>query len=318
MSKVVCMNDNKKHRRWGRLNPKKYSEVMYHHNTSNWACPGGKSLKCPSPHSHWESESASKSGCPGYCFGDFIGTCQPRRTVKCYRDASTYKKDAATLLKCCVDPSPKTQIECAPGYCPASDKCDGIAKSSCSATFVDADVCKPWCAANPGKCDQAATKYCAKAAKGDPFCACINSPAGVAGASGDALASCFDGACIARGYKMKTMIPPLQPACPSICQQAVNCYQQEQGSCAIDQNTFSLTCGGSLPPDSTPADGKPADGKPADKGCPLWAQYDPTAETCKTRILFIVLAFIVLIMVALGVMTLLKKEPLDTSRAKAT
>lgn len=205
---------------------------------------------------------------------------------KCVRAEDSYYDDTASLMRCCTDSSPVVEYDCKPGYCAGSSKCGDLMLKSCGAgeKFLDDKSCKSWCIAHPGKCDRAAAEYCDRE-PGDPFCACLKSPAATGGGGSLALPSCFDGKCIASGYKLQTM---LNPNCPAVCQQAINCYQQTAGSCHIDQAMFDLHCGDK--PSPVPPKPEPEPPKPDNKLLEFIRKYS---------VAIIVLMFVLLILVAI-------------------
>jgi hypothetical protein len=159
----------------------------------------------------------------------------------CERDEKSYYDDPASLFRCCTDPSPIVAFDCKPGYCPGSKACDDLMKRSCSSKFLDDEVCKGWCYSHPGQCDTGAFEFCERNPK-DQFCACLKSPTVTSPGGSMALPACFDGKCIASGYRTQPMV---NPSCPKeICSIAINCIQQSQGECNIDQNQFKIHCGG--------------------------------------------------------------------------
>jgi len=216
---------------WGRLDPGRPLEKAVTHDDG---CVGGADLRCPA--GFYEAEHHS---------GSYSFPCI-RKGNTCYRSPDSYR---TPLIQCCTDGSDATQVECAPGYCPVSAKCADYMKNQCSTRFADDARCKLWCTNRPGQCDAGAIEFCSRA-PGDPFCACLRSPLAAQGPNAVALPSCFDGRCIAAGYKTASM---LSTNCPSVCQQALNCWQGSNGSCQIDGNQFQLNCGSALPAPAPPA-----------------------------------------------------------------
>jgi len=143
-----------------------------------------------------------------------------------YIPTITYKNDSASLQQCCLDASDDVQTNCMPGYCPGSTMCENYMKDNCTTRFTNDINCKAWCTANHGQCDAGAMDFCkTRAIASDRgFCSCINSP--VVKSLPPMEPTCFDGNCIAWGYKTSAQVeagldcpdeslpPPYSPADP--------------------------------------------------------------------------------------------------------
>jgi hypothetical protein len=274
---MACRNDLPQNRLWGRLDPSRRNEKAVTHDSG---CVGGADLSCPAGFYQAEQHSGS------YSFPCI------RKENTCYRSPDSY---LTPLARCCTDGADATLAECAPGYCPASTKCAEYMQSLCSTRFADEGPCKTWCTNRPGQCDAGAIDYCSRN-PADPFCACLRSPLAAQGPNAVALPSCFDGKCIAVGYKTA---PMLSTNCPSVCQQALNCWQGTNGSCQIDGNQFQLNCGGPLPaplpaplPSPAPSgQGGALDGLSGLAGAALdWAKSRPSADWLVLVLILVLLA----------------------------
>ncbi len=206
---------------------------------SSWTCTAGHTC----PKGYVEMASESRKGC-------IMGLGTETRAV-CAIAPESYNYDEEWLVGCCLGTNP--EIDCAPGFCRGSTKCDNLMKKRCSVKFTNDGQCKQWCMAHQGQCDQGARDYVRRNPTDKAFGGCLLSPTSTSKGGSTAIPSCFDGNCIANGYQTAEMVSAGQN-CPSVCAAAINCYQESNGTCNISENQMQINCGQGLPalPDNKP------------------------------------------------------------------
>jgi len=211
-----------------------------------------------------------------------------------------------------MDPtnSQEGQLYCALGE--LSNNCGNINPSNsvavlapyCSdAANIGTDTCKKWCTLNSTNatyCESAVNNFCAESAnKNDPFCSCLNSPAG------RSLSYCIDGTCITSGF--------LTPNMYSVkCPNNVSCTQinqlQSDGLTDIVA-TYAQNCTGAATPSTgtsstTPSTGTTSTGTSSTtpSTSPKSASTSPFtpiekyfSKTSKEKLIFIFILFVIVI-----------------------
>lgn len=155
--------------------------------------------------------------------------------------------------------------------------------------------CMSWCQRNPGYCNDAARAYCETSPDTD-ICSCLKSP--MLKVSG-LVPECHDGKCRNYGYKTYT---------PTSCPDYVDCRQSLEikeliGDVDLTGVTFEQNCGGTSGSETViiPVD-------------PVVESTDESGALglSNTMIIIIVVAFILLILLGLGIAYFkLAKKPVD-------
>ncbi|QYB17367.1 hypothetical protein PV-S19_0003 [Pacmanvirus S19] len=161
--------------------------------------------------------------------------------------------------------------------------------------------CMKWCgdSNNSGFCDAAVVSYCANG-NADPYCSCINSPAG------QSLAKCADGNCVNSGYLTTNM---QKTACPALITCTTQAALQNSGVSLAQGVTVQQNCGSTTvtnPGGSTveiPPGGSTTIGDEIDTTLPPVVTQPPadtenTNDTVNVNYIMIVLVFIFVVMCA--------------------
>lgn len=228
---------------------------------------------------------------------------------KCVRSAGSYYDDTPSLMRCCTSTDPVVELDCKPGFCPGSAQCGSLMKKYCATGFPAGTAfenkCKAWCLANQGQCDQSAREYCKNHPEEKDFCACLNSPLARATGGSPAIPTCFDGACIARGYQTTSMMEFPKGKCPDFCNVAINCMQETGSSCNISDVDFRNACSKTPPTPGCRTDAECPSGKCVDGKC---IPPPPPKPKSVAAIVLIILLVLLALIVATVTFRSKKKE----------
>lgn len=142
-------------------------------------------------------------------------------------------------LDCCLGRT-SNPIQCNGKWCPNTCREDAVVRDYCT---TGSNMLLPECAqfcprgttvGRSSWCDNTAIRFCNSGNTTNAatsFCACIN--------SGIPRPACFDSKCTATGYQTAAQLKETDN-CGQVCQQIVECIQD--GSCTVDQNTFTINC----------------------------------------------------------------------------